>query len=234
MVTPIRVAVLDDHPLVLRSVQSITTMLPTPITISTSHSCASTFLEHVTASPPDVAVVDLIMRGRAAGHHTIAALTELGIPSIVFTADQRRVPVRLAMQAGARGLVLKADPLEHLARAVVAVATTGWAQSSALAQPVLDASANVPALTQQELECLRLAAEGVPVKAIGRQFAPEITQATVKTYLRRAYEKYNAVGRLVHNTTHAATQAMVDGFFDVSDDDEMPGEETHHTASHHA
>lgn len=72
------------------------------------------------------------------------------------------------------------------------------------------------------------------MKAIGRQFAPEITQATVKTYLRRAYEKYNAVGRLVHNTTHAATQAMVDGFFDVSDDDEMPGEETHHTASHHA
>lgn len=221
MTAAIRVAVLDDHPLVLRSVRSITTASNRPIEITHAHTSPTEFLALTTAAPPDVAVIDLIMEGRATGHLVIAELRRLNVPSIVFTADQRRVPVHLAMAAGARGLVLKADPIENLTDAIVSVMTTGWAPSSALARTVLDASENIPALTQQELECLRLAAQGVPVKAIGRQFGPEISASTVKTYLRRAYEKYGSVGRAVHNTTHAAAEAMVDGWFD------LPGEETH-------
>lgn len=223
MSAAIRVAVLDDHPLVLRSVRSIITASSEPITITHTHSSPTEFLALTTASPPDVAVVDLIVEGRATGHLVIAELTRMDIPSIVFTADQRRVPVHLAMAAGARGLVLKADPIDHLTQAIVSVANTGWAPSSALAQMVLEASESVPALTQQELECLRLAAQGVPVKAIGRQFSPEISASTVKTYLRRAYEKYGLVGRIVHNTTHAATEAMVDGWFDVQEEQDLRG-----------
>ncbi|NHB85931.1 hypothetical protein G7085_19050 [Tessaracoccus sp. HDW20] len=48
-------------------------------------------------------MIDLQMEGRVTGHETIEALTALGIRSIVLTADQRRLPVRLAMQAGSRG-----------------------------------------------------------------------------------------------------------------------------------
>lgn len=211
----IRVAVLDDHPFILRSVQGISSVSPRPIQVAHSCTSASEFLAEVRLSPVDVAVVDLILDGKASGHLVIRELSEIGIPSIVFTADHRPVPLYLAMGAGARGLVLKTDPIEYLAQAIVSVVRNGWAPSSAMAQTVLNASESVPALTPQELTCLRLAAQGVPVKAIGRQFQPEITQSTVKTYLKRAYEKYAVVGRAVSNTTHAAIEAMGDGWFDV-------------------
>mgnify|MGYP001346168260 CR=1 FL=1 len=211
----IRVAVLDDHPFILRSVHGISGLSPRPIEVVQSCTTAAEFLEKVRLARPDVAVVDLIMDGKVTGHLVIQELSELGIPSIVFTADHRPVPLYLAMGAGARGLVLKTEPIEHLVQAIVSVVRTGWAPSSALAQTVLSASASVPALTPQELTCLRLAAQGVPVKAIGRQFQPEISQSTVKTYLKRAYEKYASVGRAVSNTTQAAVEAMGDGWFDV-------------------
>ena len=57
MSAAIRVAVLDDHPLVLRSVRSIITASSEPITITHTHSSPTEFLALTTASPPDVAVV---------------------------------------------------------------------------------------------------------------------------------------------------------------------------------
>lgn len=211
---PIRVAVLDDHEYIVRSVTALA-RASAELVISHAATNAEAFRVAVAADPPDVAVVDLMMDGKVTGHQTIAHLTELGVPSIAFTADHRRLPIRLAMQAGARGLVLKSDPLEHLRHAVTDVIETGWAQSSTLATAVLDDSERVPNLTPQELLCLRLASEGVPIKAAGRQFTPPISPSTVKTYMSRAYEKYAAVGRRVSNTTQAAVETAGDGWFDV-------------------
>ena len=210
----IHVAILDDHAFILHSIRSLAEGHPR-IEIVLSATDSAQFLAEAAANPPDVAVVDLQMNGRVTGHETIEALTGLGIRSLVLTADQRRIPVRLAMQAGSRGLVLKGDKPEELHRAIEEVHDTGWAQSSALAAAVLADSEDVPALTKQELVCLRLAGEGVPVKAIGRQFDPPISLGTVKTYLARAYEKYAAVGRSVANTTQATMEAAADGWFDV-------------------
>ncbi|NHB85930.1 hypothetical protein G7085_19045 [Tessaracoccus sp. HDW20] len=53
--------------------------------------------------------------------------------------------------------MLKGDRPEELHRAIEEVHDTGWAQSSALAAAVLADSEDVPALTKQELVCLRLA-----------------------------------------------------------------------------
>lgn len=212
---PIRVAVLDDHEFILRSLQALADAGSTPFVVTTAHTDAEDFVRAVRADRPDVAIVDLMMDGRVTGHLTISRLTAQGVACVVFTADHRRIPVRLAMQAGARGLVLKSDSVEQLQQAIVDVAETGWAQSSALASVVLEASVEVPDLTPQELSCLRLASEGVPIKAIGRQLTPPISLGSVKTYLARAYEKYAAVGRQVSNTTQAAVQAATDGWFDI-------------------
>lgn len=211
---PIRVAVLDDHEYIVRSVTALARSTAEMV-IDHADTDADSFRAAVEADPPHIAVIDLMMEGRVTGHQTIAHLRDLGIPSIAFTADHRRLPIRLAMQAGARGLVLKSDPLDQLRHAVVDVVETGWAQSSTLATAVLDDSEHVPNLTPQELLCLRLASEGVPIKAVGRQFTPPISPSTVKTYMARAYEKYASVGRRVSNTTQAAVETAGDGWFDV-------------------
>lgn len=211
----IRVALLDDHEFILSALSVLTQQLVDEMTISHRDTDAGSFMSHVLADPPDVAVVDLMMAGRIQGHHVIERLTAADIPCIAFTAEQRRLPIRLAMQSGAKGLVLKSEPIEHLRDAIWDVAESGWAPSTGLAAAVLADSVHVPNLTPQELLCLRLASEGVPVKAIGRQFTPPISQSTVKTYMARAYDKYAAVGRRVANTTQAAVETASDGWFDI-------------------
>lgn len=211
----VRLALLDDHEYILRSIQALALGESSGLVVTCAATDPDAFLRSLPAGGADLAIVDLVLEGRIAGHQVIGALADRGILSLAFTADHRRLPIRLAMQAGARGLVLKSDPLELLEQAIWDVVTTGWAQSSALAGVVLEDSEQTPSLTPQELLCLRLASQGVPVKAIGRQFTPEISQSSVKTYLARAFEKYAAVGRRVQNTTQAAIETANDGWFDI-------------------
>ncbi len=212
---PIRVAVLDDQEFILQALQHVDELSEGRITLVHATSSRQGFIEQARSELPDVCVIDLMMEGRICGHEDIHTLSEMSLRCLAFTADQRRVPVRLAMQAGARGLVLKADPVAVLVTAIVAVHDDGWSNSSTAAAALLDDSERLPTLSAHELECLRLAAEGVPIKAIGRQFNPTISLSSVKTYLARAYEKYALVGRPVRNTTEAVVSTMHDGWFDL-------------------
>lgn len=214
-IPPISVAVLDDMELILRAVPIVTEMSKGRIKVTRTSEDPKEFTRQCLIDPPDVAVVDLMMGGRISGHEVIRSLAARSVKCMAFTADQRRVPIRMAMQAGARGLVLKSDPMATLVAAVVAVHEDGWAPSSAAAGVLLDDSTSLPTLSPHELECLRLAAEGVPIKAIGRQFDPPISLSSVKTYLARAYEKYASVGRPVRNTTEAVFSTAHDGWFDL-------------------
>ena len=212
---PIRVVALDDHEFILRSLADLAGSADGELSFVGSFTTCDGLLAAVDALDPQVAIVDLFLDGRIAGHEAIQALADRGIWSIAFTAEHRRVPVRLAMQAGARGLVLKSDPPGVLTQAIRDVAGGGWSQSTVMAATLLEESESVPSLSPQELQCLKLAGEGVPIKAIGRQFDPPISLGSVKTYLTRAYEKYAAVGREVANTTQAAVETAGDGWFDV-------------------
>lgn len=212
---PIRVAVLDDQEFILRALHGVDELSDGRITLTHATSSREDFIQRARSELPDVCVVDLMMDGRICGHEDIRTLNAMSLRCVAFTADQRRVPIQLAMQAGARGLVLKSDPVAVLVTAIIAVHDEGWSNSSASAAVLLDDIARLPTLSPHELECLRLAAEGVPIKAIGRQFDPPISLSSVKTYLARAYEKYALVGRPVHNTTEAVASTMHDGWFDL-------------------
>ncbi len=212
---PIRVSALDDQEYILRALQGMEELSGGHIVIGHTTSSRQAFVDRALSERPDVCVVDLMMDGRICGHENIAILTAMSLRCVAFTADQRRVPIRLAMQAGARGLALKADPVSTLVATIIAVHDEGWSNSSASAAVLLDDSEHLPTLSPHELECLRLAAEGIPIKAIGRQFDPPISLSSVKTYLARAYEKYSAVGRPVQNTTEAVVSTLHDGWFDL-------------------
>ena len=214
-IQPVRISVLDDQEFILRALQSVDDLSDGEITIILTTSSRRDFIFRSRAERPDVCVIDLMMDGRICGHEDIRTLADMSLKSVAFTADHRRVPIRLAMQAGARGLALKADPVDTLLSTIVAVHDEGWSNSSAAAAILVDDSERVPSLSPHELECLRLAAEGVPVKAIGRQFDPPISLSSVKTYLSRSYEKYALVGRPVRNTTDAVVSTLHDGWFDL-------------------
>ena len=156
--SPIRVFVLDDQEYILRALQDVGPLSAGRIVIGHTTSSRQEFVDRAGSERPDVCVVDLMMDGKICGHEDIQALTAMSLRCIAFTADHRRVPIRLAMQAGARGLALKADPVSTLVATIIAVHDEGWSNSSSTAAVLLDDSAHLPTLSPHELECLRLAA----------------------------------------------------------------------------
>lgn len=209
-----RVAILDDHAYIVHSLEQLLDDEP-DLEVTLAATDASDFIEKALSDPPDIAVVDLSLDGKLVGHLVLEKLTAAGIPALAFTADERPVPVRLAMRAGARGLLLKSDPITALASAIRAVLTTGWAPSSATATTVLDNADHLPNLSGQEVACLRQAARGVPIKSIGRRLDPPITASTVRTYLNRAHARYAEANQEMNSTIEVILKAEREGWFDA-------------------
>jgi len=194
----IRVAILDDHEYIVHSLERLLDEEP-DLEVVVASTDAEDFLDRVSRTRPNIAVVDLLLHGNLLGHRVVEELTRAGVLCLAFTADQRPVPVRLAMRAGARGLVLKADPIDQLATATTVLAN----------------AAHVPNLSGQELACLRQAARGVPVKSIGKNLDPPISASTVRTYLNRAHSRYAEAGYPIENTVEVLLTVQREGWFDV-------------------
>ncbi|MFD9096613.1 LuxR C-terminal-related transcriptional regulator, partial [Streptomyces collinus] len=96
--------------------------------------------------------------------------------------------VTRAVEAGATGYLLKAERAEDLFAAVQAAAQGRPALSPPVADRVMSRLRNPrPTLTPRERDILAHLARGLPNHAIAR--ALYISEATVKTHLRRIYDK---------------------------------------------
>jgi len=98
----IKVAVLDDHEFICRAISALGRDYPELEVVYTS-TYPEEFQAWCLENHPDVAMVDLMLHGQLAGHETIRVLSQAGISCLAFTADHRRVPISMAMRAGARG-----------------------------------------------------------------------------------------------------------------------------------
>jgi DNA-binding NarL/FixJ family response regulator len=105
-----------------------------------------------------------------------------------------------ALESGARGFLLKEAPVADLARAVKMVALGGLYLDPALAGFLMESPARHE-LTRQELEILRLLAEGCTNEAIGARLF--LSAETVRTHVRRLMAKLN-----VHTRTAAVATAL--------------------------
>ena len=109
-----------------------------------------------------------------------------------------------AIDAGARGFVLKEAPLADLVRAVELVADGGTYVDPVLAGRVRRRRRRrekLPALTQREREVLRLLADGLSNEEIGKELF--ISPETVRTHVRKAMVKLDADTR-----TQAVARAL--------------------------
>lgn len=107
-----------------------------------------------------------------------------------------RPALREAVDAGARGFVLKSSPARSLTDAVRAVAQGGTYVDPALAEVLADGGdrSRLSTLSPRELEILRLLADGLTGEAIaGRLF---LSPETVRTHVRNATAKLGARTRV--------------------------------------
>ncbi|MFD3307038.1 response regulator transcription factor [Streptomyces sp. NPDC058694] len=152
---------------------------------------------------PDVVLMDLRlanggtaadadMGGIAATRRITTAVP--GVNVVVLTSYGTRGDVVRALEAGARGYVLKAGPPEELFRAVRAAAAGGMGLApEATAHLVGGTMGTGPVLSERELEVIRLLAQGHSNRAIAA--ALHLAEATVKTHLVRIYRKLGTENR---------------------------------------
>ncbi|WP_405108066.1 response regulator transcription factor [Micromonospora sp. NBC_01405] len=100
--------------------------------------------------------------------------------------------VEAALAAGARGLVSKDAGLSELVRAVRTTAAGERVIDPAAAVAVLSPPVNP--LTRRELEVLRVAAEGLPLKEIARRLF--LAHGTVRNHLSAILHKTGARNRM--------------------------------------
>jgi DNA-binding NarL/FixJ family response regulator len=189
MSMPIRLMIVDDHPVVRDGLRGMLANEP-DLEVVGEASDGAEALALVGSLQPDVILMDLRMP-RLGGAATIEALAEQGTEANVlvlttYDTDRDVVP---ALEAGATGYLLKDAPREELLRAIRAAARGESVLAPSVATRLVTQlrTPEPDALSQRELEVLRLIAQGeTNAAAAARLF---ISEATVKTHLLHIYAK---------------------------------------------
>jgi len=192
---PIRLLIVDDHPLVRDGVSSAFAHSPEFEVLGEAADGAQA-IRLAQELRPDVILMDL----RMPGMDGVTAITELarrGLAArvLVLTTYDTDSHVLPAIEAGATGYLLKDAPRAELLRAVRAVAHGEAVLSPAVAARLMSRirSPGAGPLSQRELEVLEMVASGTTNReAAARLF---ITEATVKTHLLNIYAKLGVSDR---------------------------------------
>lgn len=204
--TPIRVMLVDDHPVVREGVRGMLAGEPDIEIVAEAGSAdEAVVLNH--AARPDVILMDLRMPGgdgvEATGRIMRGACATR---VLVLTTYESDADILRAVEAGAAGYLLKDATRAELAEAIRTAARGETVLSpSVAAKLVTRIRAPQPeTLSPRELQVLRLVAQGLTNAATGQRLC--IAEATVKTHLLRIFAKLG-----VDDRTAAVTVALSRG-----------------------
>jgi DNA-binding NarL/FixJ family response regulator len=190
----IRCLVADDHPAVLNAVSDYLTAEGVEVVARAANGAEA--LAKIESIGPQVAVVDLRMpqlSGTDVARFAAKSMPDVGV--ILYTGQADQSLLVEAVDAGARGFVLKEAPLSDLVRAVQTVATGGTYVDAVLAGTLASgrATGQLVELTSRERDVLRLLADGHSYEEIGKELF--IASETVRTHVQKAMRRLDASNR---------------------------------------
>jgi DNA-binding NarL/FixJ family response regulator len=176
--------------------------------------------ELATSATPDVILMDVRMPKRS-GVEACEAIRDVApvVGIIMLTISDEEADLYEAIKGGASGYLLKNSSFREVARAIRVVADGQSLISPPMALKLLDKlkkmsrpgrhRAATPQLTARELEVLKLVAQGLSNRDIGKRLS--ISENTVRNHMHNILEKLQ-----LHTRRDAALYAVREKLFDVS------------------
>jgi len=194
--TNIRVAIADDHPIVLAGLCMLISA-EADLEVVGEATSGPDALQLFRNVKPDIAVIDISlpdMNGIVLARQLAEDCPSMGV--IVLTQHEDRAYLSQALSAGARGYVLKKSAAQCLVNAIRGVLVGGLYVDPAMAahmflpagKPALSKTSGASSsLTGRESEVLKLIATGLTTKEIASLL--DLSLSSIETYKTRAAEK---------------------------------------------
>jgi len=189
---PIRVFSVDDHPLLREGIAALVNNQPDMVLVgeaATGAEAIQQFKEHA----PDVTLLDLRLPDMSGIDVLIAIRSEFPEARLVMlTTFEGDVEVQRALQAGARGYLLKNMPPSELLEVIRQVHAGKKRIPPEIASQLLEHMSD-EGLTEREVEVLREVADGNRNREIAERLF--ISEETVKVHIKHIMEKLGAADR---------------------------------------
>ena len=190
--SPIRVFSVDDHPLLREGIAALVNSQPDMILnaqAATGAEAIQLFKEHV----PDVTLLDLRLPDMSGIDVLIAIRSQFPEARIIMlTTFEGDVEIQRALQAGARGYLLKNMPPNELLEVIRQVHAGKKRIPPEIASQLLEHMSD-EVLTEREIEVLKEVADGNRNREIAERLF--ISEETVKVHIKHIMEKLGAADR---------------------------------------
>jgi DNA-binding NarL/FixJ family response regulator len=193
MSSPIRILIVDDHPMVREGLVARLQAVPRFDVVGEAGNRAEALAQLDTAQP-DVVLMDVGLKdanGIALGGEMLAARPSIKL--LMFSMYDNPEYVQRALTAGARGYVLKDAPAQEIVSAIDAVAAGGTFLSAAVSGRLFRGQAPKPVLTPRESEILSALGRGASSKQIAREL--DLSVRTVEAHRQSIKRKLELDGQ---------------------------------------
>ncbi|NTV95834.1 MAG: response regulator transcription factor [Thiobacillus sp.] len=200
---PIRILIIDDHPLIRLGVRHSVESLSD---LTVSKECADLASVHEwldKGGRADVAVLDRSLPD-GDGLDLVPVLKAAGMKVIILTVEDGDEEIRAAIESGVDGYLLKSSDTEQISHAIGVVLQDAGAFPPAILQKLYRANASddpLGRLSARELEIAEYVAQGHSNKVIGAKL--NLSDNTVRNHLANIMQKLN-----FHNRVQVATLVL--------------------------
>jgi len=207
--TRIRIVIADDHPL-YRDGVALSLSESVDFSVVGQGASADEAVELVEKHAPDLVLIDISMPGGGIAAARRVRASSPGTKIAMLTVSEAEDDVMEALKAGATGYILKGVSADELMSTLRELAAGRSYVSPTLAARLLTAMRTpkdqkpddlLEQLTKREVNILRLVAQGLSNKEVGR--ALDLQEKTVKHYMTAILQKLH-----VRNRVEAAVLAQ--------------------------
>jgi DNA-binding NarL/FixJ family response regulator len=187
-----KILIVDDRPIMREGLQNGLNRQD-DLMVCGEAANVSEAMKQISICTPDLAILDLVMRnGNGLDLICDIAARHPSLPTLVFSDQPERLYARRALLAGAKGYIMKTEPIEKVVEAIRQVLAGHVYLSAAMASECLDgltasktASRDSPleAFSDREMEIFGLLGEGLSTRRIAASL--HISGSTVQTYFER-------------------------------------------------